>query len=94
MKPKLCPCCGNVLEYPPYAGRLVRDLFTLKRGTVLKNLCGGCYCMLFRESLIDRGDYAKAPRSFANVCDGCQLHKAKIFDYAKERRKRQKEASG
>ena len=95
MKPhERCPCCGNVLEYSPYSGRFTRDLFGVKRGAVVKNLCGACYCMLFRESIIDRGDYAKEPRTFSNTCGGCQLHRAKIFDYTKERRERTKEEQG
>jgi hypothetical protein len=75
----LCTCCGTPLEYHHYTGELVKRLFGFKPGDTISDLCPGCYCMLFREYLIERGDRGNENRGMVNACEGCELHKNRVI---------------
>jgi hypothetical protein len=72
-----CPMCGrSLVGRMRYGGRFMRNFFGFRRGFRIRDLCGDCYCLLFREFLIDRGGtHANIFRGWSNVCDGCELQK-------------------
>lgn len=88
-----CSCCHAPFEGHHYSGVIARSLFGLKAGDTVRDLCEDCYCMLYREFLIDRGGACENIfRGMVNVCAGCEIHKqreiSKVYVHVETKRGR------